>query len=274
MLSTFNKCRTIRHLAITSYDANVRKHNWQSESLLDIGTRKIYNTDHDIFREQCRKFWKNIDPQRVKKWDNDHMADKEIWLEAGEAGLLCIDCPEEYGGLGADYNYCAVSAEEQFYAGSDFFGPGFPLHTSIVAPYLFGYGTHEQKQRYIPEMTRGETITCIAMTEPSAGSDLQAIRTSAKRDGDDYILNGSKTFISNGTMANMCIVAARTEFTGKAAHGMSLFIVDTRDHPGYKKGKNLRKIGQHTYDTAELFFDNIRLPSSAILGIDEIYIKI
>ena len=159
-----------------------------------------------MFRESCRKFWKSIDSQRIKgfyldidsifnfypEWEKARGALPDIWLEAGEAGLLCIDTPAEYGGIGSDFYHCAVASEEQCYAGPDFFGPGFGLHTSIVAPYIFNYGTEEQKQRYLPEMASGQTITCIGMTEPSGGSDLQAMKTNAKRDGDDWILNGSK----------------------------------------------------------------------------------
>ena len=175
-----------------------------------------------MFRESCRKFWASIDKSRVSEWEKLRGATPDIWKawvltftlqtfrksvfsiklckqssrpnfkEAGSAGLLCIDTPVEYGGIGADFSYCAVASEEQAYAGPEFFGPGFGLHTSIVAPYLFHYGTEEQKQRYLPEMTTGDIITCIGMTEPSGGSDLQAMKTHAVRDGDDWILNGSK----------------------------------------------------------------------------------
>ena len=200
------------------------------------------------------------------RWENDKMADAEFWKEAGSAGLLGIDTPAEYGGIGADFRHCMVAEEEQAYAGADFFGPGFGLHTNIVMPYLFNYGTEEQKSYYLPEMTSGEVISCIGMTEPSAGSDLQGIKTVAKRDGDDWIINGSKTFISNGFLSTLAVVVAKTDLDKKAAHGTSLFLVDTRHHEGFQKGKVLKKVGQHTYDTAELFFEDVRVPSSAILG--------
>ena len=206
--------------------ATRRQHNWQAPSLLDIGTRKIFNEEHDLFRQSCRAFWRSIDPARVRAWEEARGADPSIWKEAGAAGLLCIDTPEEYGGIGADFSFCAVASEEQAYAGPDFFGPGLGLHTSIVAPYLFHYGTEEQKRRYLPEMTTGDVITCIGMTEPSGGSDLQSMKTHAIRDGDDWILNGSKTFISNGTHATMGLIAARTAKDEKAAHGISLFLGD------------------------------------------------
>lgn len=243
-----------------------RQQNWQAERLDAIGTRKIFDEDHDMFREQARKFFRSIPKERRTKWEQDKMADAEIWKEAGAAGLLGIDTPAEYGGIGADFLHCLVAEEEQAYAGPDFFGPGFGLHTNIVMPYLFNYGTEEQKQRYLPEMTSGECISCIGMTEPSAGSDLQGIKTVAKRDGDDWIINGSKTFISNGFLSTLAVVVARTDMDKKAAHGTSLFLVDVRDNPGFIKGKVLNKVGQHTYDTAELFFDNVRVPSSSILG--------
>jgi alkylation response protein AidB-like acyl-CoA dehydrogenase len=153
-----------------------RLHNWQSEKLTDIGTGVNYDSDMDIFREQCRKFWAGIDPKRVEKWDRDHMPDAEIWREAGEAGLLCIDTPAEYGGIGADFEYSMVACEEQSYAGPKFYGPGFGLHSGIVAPYITSFGTEEQKHKYIPSMTTGETISCIGMTEPSGGSDLQGLK--------------------------------------------------------------------------------------------------
>ena len=210
------------------------------------------------------------------------MTDPEIWKEAGSAGLLCIDTPAEYGGIGACFTFGCVALEEQGYAGPDFFGPGFDLHSrsllltsyfeftfinSMVAPYLWKYGTEEQRHKYLPTFTSGETISCFGMTESSGGSDLQAVKTNAKRDGDDWILNGSKTFITNGVLANLAVIAARTDPDVKAAHGISLFLVDTREHVGFKKGSHLRKIGQHTSDTAELFFEDVRLPSTALLGM-------
>lgn len=187
---------------------------------------------------------------------------RELWEAAGELGMLCTATTADYGGSGASVLHCAVVWEEQMYANTS--GPGFALHSDIVAPYLEHYGSEEQKQQYLPAMATGKCITAIAMTEPGAGSDLQGVRTSAKRDGDDWILNGSKTYITNGYWSDMVIVVASTS-PGKGAAGLSLFLVDA-SMPGFTKGKKLDKLGLRAQDTSELFFEDVRLPQSALLG--------
>lgn len=177
--------------------------------------------------------------------------------------MLCVTMPEEYGGMGLDVLYAAVGWEEQSYANTT--GPGFFLHSEIAAPYILHYGTSEQKARYLPKMISGETIAAIAMTEPGAGSDLQGMRTTAIKDGDDYIINGSKTYITNGYMCDVVIVCAKTNPNVKGSKGISLFLVDA-DTPGFKKGKKLKKLGMKAQDTSELFFEDCRVPKSALLG--------
>ena len=200
----------------------------------------------------------------ASQWEEAGEVPRDLWKSAGENGLLCVTMPEEMGGSAADALHAAITWEEQSYTGCT--GPGFALHSEIVAPYLLHYGTDEQKAQYLPRMASGDCITAIAMTEPGAGSDLQGIRTTAVQDGDDWILNGSKTFITNGWLCDMVIVVAKTDASAeKAAHGISLFLVDAGT-AGFNKGSKLKKLGMKAQDTAELFFDNVRLPSSAILG--------
>jgi len=247
-----------------SEDVPLRKEPSQSSSLLDIGTRKIYSAEHDMFRESVRRFFKEEIVPYHSKWEDDGQISREAWLKAGANGLLCVNLAEDLGGIGGDYLSSNVVQEEQFYVNCS--GPGFALHSDIVMPYIAHYGTPEQKERILPKMVTGEWIGAIAMTEPSAGSDLQGIRTNAKQDGDDWILNGSKVFITNGYMADLVIVVAITNTEAKsAAHGISLFLVE-EGMPGFKKGKKLKKIGAKAQDTSELFFDDVRLPASALLG--------
>ncbi|MEP3165117.1 MAG: acyl-CoA dehydrogenase family protein, partial [Marinobacter sp.] len=182
----------------------------------------------------------------------------------GNAGMLCVDVPEDWGGCGAPFQYSVVVGEEMARMGFGALSTNVMVHSDIVAPYLSHIGNEEQRQYWLPKMVSGEAVGAIAMTEPGAGSDLQAIRTSAVKDGDDYILNGSKTFITNGQHADMVIVAAKTD-PKAGARGISLFLVDT-SLPGYSKGRNLDKIGQHSGDTSELFFSDMRIPGSALLG--------
>lgn len=232
--------------------------------MTDIGTRRIFNEDHDMFRSMVRKWWEAEVVPHHSKWEEAGEVPRDLWKSAGENGLLCVTMPEEMGGSAADALHAAITWEEQSYTGCT--GPGFALHSEIVAPYLLHYGTDEQKAQYLPRMASGDCITAIAMTEPGAGSDLQGIRTTAVQDGDDWILNGSKTFITNGWLCDMVIVVAKTDASAeKAAHGISLFLVDAGT-AGFNKGSKLKKLGMKAQDTAELFFDNVRLPSSAILG--------
>jgi len=232
--------------------------------MTDIGLRSIFDEDHDMYRQTVRRFFQDeVAPQHAK-WEEDGQISREIWERAGENGLLGVATPEEAGGIGADFLMSAIVMEEQSYVNCS--GPGWALHSDIVMPYITHYGSKEQIEKFIPDMTAGKKIGAIAMTEPGAGSDLQGIRTNAKKDGDDYILNGSKVFITNGWMADVVIVVAITNPQAKsAAHGISLFLVED-GMPGFIKGKKLKKMGMKAQDTAELFFEDVRLPKSALLG--------
>ncbi|MBA3902694.1 MAG: acyl-CoA dehydrogenase [Rhodocyclaceae bacterium] len=224
--------------------------------------RTLFKEEHTLFRDAARRFMETeVQPQR-ERWEEQGYVDREVWRKAGDAGFLCPSMPEQYGGAGADRLYSMVLIEEQARIGDS--GLGFGLHSEIVAPYLLHYGSEELKQRYLPKMASGEMIGAIAMTEPSAGSDLQGIRTTAVRDGNHYVLNGSKTFITNGWHSDLVIVVAKTD-PSRGAKGTSLFVVDT-SMPGFAKGKRLKKIGLKAQDTAELFFDNVKVPAENLLG--------
>jgi len=226
--------------------------------------RKIFNEDHELFRDQYRKFLDKEVVPNIERWDKDGIVSREVWLKAGENGFLCPWLPEEYGGSGADFIYSVVINEETARTGDTGFAIG--MHNDIVVPYIWHFGTDEQKKIYLPKCTTGEYITAIVMTEPDTGSDLQSIRTTAAKDGDHYIINGQKTFISNGILNNLAVVAVKTDTKIKPAYkGISLFLVEG-DNPGYKKGRNLDKLGMHAQDTAELIFEDCRVPKSALLG--------
>jgi alkylation response protein AidB-like acyl-CoA dehydrogenase len=221
-----------------------------------------FTSDHEQFRDSVRAFIaKEIAPHHAK-WEDDGAVSREVWLKAGAAGLLLANIPEAYGGGGADFAMTAVVMEELSRSG--YTGPGFGLHSDIIAPYILHYGTEEQKQHFLPKMARGELIGAIAMTEPSTGSDLQAIKTNAVRRGNEIVLNGSKTFITNGQMADVVIVVAKTD-PSKGAKGTSLILVE-RERAGFKRGRNLDKLGMKAQDTSELFFEDVHLPPSNILG--------
>ena len=205
----------------------------------------------DVLVPQQDEFEKNGQPSR------------EAWLAMGEQGLIGISTPAEVGGIGGTFLDEMIVCEEMAYA--FVVSPAMPLHSTIVMPYLTHYGTKEQQERYLPRMTTGECIGSIGMTEPDAGSDLQGIRTTAKRDGDDWIINGSKIYITNGWLTDCCLVVAKTGEGKRAAHGVSLFLVDA-DTPGFHKGRKLNKLGLKGQDTGELFFEDVRVPSSALLG--------
>lgn len=224
--------------------------------------RTVFGPEHEEFRAHVRKFYeREITPHR-EEWEAAGQISREAWKKAGEAGFLCATMPAEYGGAGVDRYFSAVLIEEQARTFNS--GPGFSLHSDIVAPYILNYGTEAQKRSYLPRMAKGEIIGCIAMTEPGAGSDLQGIKTTAIRDGDHYVINGSKTFITNGYMSDFVVLVAKTD-PSAGAKGTSLILVDSGT-PGYSKGKKLKKIGMHAQDTAELFFDNVRVPVSNLLG--------
>ena len=223
----------------------------------------LYTSEHEDFRKTARTFFEREVIPHHEQWERDGIVPRELWLKAGEAGLLCFDVPEEYGGAGVDdFRYNVILSEEQTRAGAN--GPGFSVHSDIIVPYLSSIANDEQKQRWLPGCVSGEIITAIAMTEPGAGSDLQGVRTTAVDQGDHYLLNGSKTFISNGINADLVIVVARTD--PEAGHkGISLLVVE-RDMKGFERGRNLDKIGLHAQDTAELSFTDVAVPKENLLG--------
>jgi acyl-CoA dehydrogenase len=224
--------------------------------------RTLFTPDHETFRDSVRRFMNEEVAPNEDRWQEQGYVDREVWQKAGANGFLCVSMPEEYGGAAADRLYSVVLMEEQAFANSS--SIGFGLHSEIVAPYLNRYGSAALKQKYLPKMVTGEMIGAIAMTEPGAGSDLQAIKTTAVRKGDKYILNGSKTFITNGWHSDLVIVVAKTD-PAKGAKGTSLIIVDT-SMPGFTKGKRLKKMGLKGQDTSELFFDNVEVPAENLLG--------
>ena len=231
--------------------------------MLDTSRRTAFTPEHDLFRDQVRRFFEREMIPHLDRWEAQGVADRDFWTKSGAAGLLCPTVPEEYGGLGLDFGFNAVIDEELGYAGSS---SGISLHSDIVAPYLVAYGSEAQKRAWLPRMISGETPTAIAMTEPGAGSDLQGIRTTAVVDGDDYVINGSKTYITNGQQAELVIVVAKTD-PAEGAKGTSLILVES-DRPGFGRGRNLDKIGLHGQDTSELFFEGLRVPRTNLLGAE------
>ena len=217
-----------------------------------------------LFKDMARRaFEAEIQPY-YDQWEEDKWVPRSLWNTLGEAGLLCPDVSEEYGGAGTGPEVTLAMIEEMSYMGFGGLASGYGIHSNIVAPYLIHHGTDAQKERWLPKMVSGEVVGALGMTEPGAGSDVQGIKTNAVRDGDGWILNGSKIFITNGMHADLVIVAAITD-PGKGAKGTSLFLVDT-SLPGFERGKKLDKIGQHASDTALLFFQDMRLPADALLG--------
>jgi len=225
--------------------------------------RTLFSAEHDEFRRNVRRFIQDEITPHHERWEAQQCVDRAIWNRAGELGMLCMTMPEQYGGCGADRRYSAVMLEELARAGAS--GIGFPLHSDIVANYINNFGDEAQKQHWLPRMASGETVTAIAMTEPGTGSDLQAVQTSAVAEGDDYVINGSKTFITNGLLCDMVIVVARTGTSGEGARDISLILVEA-DRAGFTKGRPLKKVGMKAQDTCELFFDNVRVPRSNLLG--------
>ncbi|MFI9306134.1 acyl-CoA dehydrogenase family protein [Streptomyces triculaminicus] len=225
--------------------------------------RQIFSPDHEAFRETVRAFLAREVAPHYARWEEDGIVSRDAWLAAGRQGLLGLAVPEEYGGGGdPDFRYSAVLAEEFTRAGAA--GLAVPLHNDMVGPYLAKLSTDEQKRRWLPGFCSGEIVSAIAMTEPGAGSDLQGIRTTAEDRGDHWLLNGSKTFISNGILADLVVVVAKTTPEG-GAKGLSLLVVE-RGMPGFERGRNLDKIGQKAQDTAELFFRDVRVPKENLLG--------
>lgn len=224
--------------------------------------RTLFTHEHELFRDTVRKFIEREIAPYHAQWEHDGIVPRDLWTKAGEAGMLCCTVPEEYGGLGLDYLFDVVVFEEM--ARSGFTGPGFLIHCDLVATYVKSFGTEEQKKQWLPKMVSGEAIGSLGMTEPHAGSDLKAIRTRAVRDGDDYIINGQKVFISNGQLCDVLVLATKTD-SDAGSKGVTLFLVDTKT-PGFKRGKNLEKLGMKAQDTSELFFEDMRVPASCMLG--------
>jgi acyl-CoA dehydrogenase len=232
---------------------NLPRPSWMTEDLV-------------LLEEQARRFIATEYVPHLDSWNEQGMYDREVWTKAGGAGLLCPAMPEEYGGAGGSFAHEAVIGRELSLAGFDSFGA--PLHSGIVAPYILHYGTEEQKQRWLPKLVTGELIGAIAMSEPGTGSDLQGVRTTAKKSGNGYLLNGSKTFITNGQHANLIIVVAKTDASA-GSKGVSLMVVETEDVPGFRRGRKLKKLGLDSADTSELFFEDVKLPAESLLGRDE-----
>ena len=223
--------------------------------------RTLFDSDHEIFRDTVRRFIEEEISPNHAEWEKDGKISREAWLKAGELGLLCASMPEEYGGGGVDRTFSVILMEELARVGAS---GGFGLHSEIVAPYINAYGSEGQKRYFLPKMAKGEMIGAIAMTEPGTGSDLQGVRTTALKDGNELVINGSKTFITNGNMADVVIVVCKTD-PDAGAKGTSLVLVEAGTE-GFRKGRNLEKIGLKAQDTSELFFDDVRVPMTDILG--------
>ena len=232
---------------------NVPRPAWMTEDLV-------------LLEDQARRFMAAEFTPHVERWNEDHLYPREVWSKAGQAGLLCAGIPEGYGGAGGTFAHEAVIDREFSLAGLDAFGA--PLHSGIVAPYILRYGTEEQKKRWLPRLATGELIGAIAMSEPGIGSDLQAVRTTAVKKGNGYLLNGSKTFITNGQHANLIVVVAKTD-PKERAKGVSLMVVETDDAAGFRRGRRLKKLGLDAADTSELFFEDVMLPAENLLGTQE-----
>ena len=235
-------------------------------SPLDVPRPAWMTEDVVLLEEQARRF---IDAQFVphlERWNEEGMYDREVWAKAGAAGLLCASMPEQYGGAGGSFAHEVAINRALSLAGFDAFGA--PLHSGIVAPYILHHGTEEQKRRWLPRLATGELVGAIAMTEPGAGSDLQGVRTRAARHGNGYVLDGAKTFISNGQHANLVIVVAKTD-AAAGAKGISLMVVETDEVQGFRRGRKLKKLGFDAADTSELFFEDVALPAESLLGAAE-----
>lgn len=224
----------------------------------------VSNEELELFRDMVLRFFEQEVHPYYEQWEKDCITPRELWNTMGQAGLLCVDIPEEYGAAGASFEVNQMIEWEMSRLGYGGLGSNYNIHANIVAPYIFNLGTEVQKNEWLPKLVTGEAVGAIAMTEPGAGSDLAGMRTTATRDGDDYIINGSKVFITNGIHADLVIVCAKTD-PNAGSKGVSLFLVDA-SLPGFSKGQKIEKIGQHASDTAELFFDNVRVPATALLG--------
>src|SRR6202453_3443436 len=224
--------------------------------------RNLFQEEHHMFRDTVRRFMEREVVPYHAQWEKDGVVPRELWLKAGAANLLCCTVPEGYGGLGLDYLFDVVVFEELWRIGAS--GPGFLIHTDLVATYILSFGTEEQKRYWLPKMVGGEAIGSLGMTEPHAGSDLKAVRTQARRDGRDFVINGQKVFISNGQLCDVIVLATKTD-SSAGASGITLFLVES-NRPGFARGRNLEKIGMKAQDTSELFFEDVRVPASNMLG--------
>ncbi len=226
--------------------------------------RSLFREEHEIWRATVRRFVeKEIVPFHAQ-WEHDGIVPRELWRKAGAQGMLCCTVPEEYGGHGLDYLFDVVVFEELWRVGAS--GPGFLIHTDLVATYILSFGTGEQKRHWLPKMVKGEAIGSLGMTEPHAGSDLKAVRTQAVRDGNEFVINGQKVFISNGQLCDVVVLATKTD-NAAGSNGITLFLVES-DRAGFSRGRNLEKLGMKAQDTSELFFDNVRIPPSNMLGAE------
>ena len=225
---------------------------------------ELQSSELQQFRDMVKRFLEKEIKPFYNQWEKDGIIPRDVWYSMGANGLLAVDLPEEYGGSGVSYLYSMVVLEEASYANYGSLATGLSVHSDIAAPYVLHIGNEAQRQQWLPKMASGEVIGAIGMTEPGAGSDLQAIRTTAILNGDHYVLNGSKTFITNGQHADLVILAAKTD-PNAGAKGVSLFLVDM-NLAGCARGRNLEKMGLHAQDTSELFFDNVKLPLDSILG--------
>nr|WP_240433561.1 acyl-CoA dehydrogenase family protein [Solimonas sp. K1W22B-7] len=237
--------------------------NMFQQNVAPLVPRTLFSAEHEEFRRSVRRFIAEEITPFHEAWEEQQHVDRKLWNRAGEMGMLCLTVPEEYGGLGADRLYSVVYLEELLYSGAS--GIGWPVHSDIVAPYLMNHGTEEQKQHWLPKLVSGEAVGAIAMTEPGTGSDLQGMKMRAVEDGDELVLNGSKTFITNGYLCDMVIAAVKTGEGDEGGKSVSLVIVEA-DRPGFSKARPLKKVGMKAQDTCELFFNNVRIPKSNILG--------
>ena len=229
--------------------------------MLERDGSRLFGEEHRAFRDTVRKFVEREFTPRMTEFDDAGMVKRDFWLKAGEAGLLCPTMPTEYGGMALDFTFNAILNEEFTYA---MMSDSVTLQSDITMPYVMRYASEELKQRWLPKMLSGEAIGAIAMTEPGAGSDLQGVRTSARRDGDDFVINGSKTYITNGQNADIILTVCKTD-PELGAKGTSLIVVEA-DRPGFERGRNLDKVGQWMSDTSELFFNDVRVPASNVIG--------
>ena len=224
--------------------------------------RTLFSPEHEVFRDTVRRFIAEQVTPHHADWEKAGQVPRDLWRQAGKSGLLCCNVPDEYGGMGGDFLHSAILVEEFADAGAT--GPTFYLHSDIVAPYLVEFGTEAQKRQWLPKMATGEVVVALGMSEPSGGSDVQAMRTQALRDGDDYVINGQKVFITNGHSADLLLLACKTDPKARA-RGVSLILVET-DRPGFTRGRKLEKIGCKAQDTSELFFSDLRVPVANLVG--------